>query len=351
MEVNLSSVHKSFGAHTVLRGIDLKVHEGEIVALLGPSGCGKTTLLRIVAGLETPDSGQVLVGNRSPTGKPVVGFVFQHYALFPHMTVFENIAFGLRVKKRKDRLPEPKLRKRVEELLALIRLDHLASSRPTQLSGGQRQRVALARALAVDPAVLLLDEPFGALDASVRKELRRWLKKLHEELRVTSILVTHDQEEASEIADRLAVINHGVLEQVGTPHEVYSRPASPFISTFLGDANVLQGVVRAGSVRAADLSLSLNGSANGNADGKKATVVIRPHDLELLSTAESAGYRGTADALLATVRRVRNTGPLVRVDLLTKGGLSLEAQLLETAPLEVDAEVSIRVRAHRLFLE
>ncbi|WP_394836240.1 sulfate/molybdate ABC transporter ATP-binding protein [Pendulispora rubella] len=351
MEVSLSAIHKSFGKHQVLRGIDLKVEEGEIVALLGPSGCGKTTLLRIVAGLETPDTGEVLVGNASPSSKPVVGFVFQHYALFPHMTVFENVAFGLRVRKRADRLPEPKLRKRVEELLALIRLEHLAESRPTQLSGGQRQRVALARALAVDPAVLLLDEPFGALDASVRKELRRWLKKLHEELKVTSILVTHDQEEASEIADRLAVINHGVLEQVGTPHEVYSRPASPFVSTFLGDANVVQCEVQGGSVRAADLRLTLNGHAGHAVDGKKATVVIRPHDLELLSTAESAGYRDVDDGLLATVRRVRNTGPLVRVDLLTKGGLLLEAQLLENARLAVDTEVSIRVRSHRLFLE
>ncbi|HWL86593.1 MAG TPA: TOBE domain-containing protein, partial [Polyangiaceae bacterium] len=206
-------------------------------------------------------------------------------------------------------------------------------------------RVALARALAVDPAVLLLDEPFGALDTSVRKELRRWLKKLHEELHVTSILVTHDQDEAIELADRLAVINHGVLEQVGTPHEVYSKPASAFVSTFLGDANVFQGVVHAGSIRAKDLTLTLNGSADKVSDGQKATVIIRPHDLELVANG------ATGPGLLATVQRVRNTGPLVRVDLLTKGGLLLEAQLIEATPPEVDAEVSIRVRAHQLFVD
>ena len=351
MEVSLSAIHKSFGPHPVLRGIDLRVAEGEIVALLGPSGCGKTTLLRIIAGLETPDSGEVRwmpSASKQGAAKPVVGFVFQHYALFPHMTVFENVAFGLRVKKRRERPSEDAIRKRVEELLALIRLEHLAQARPTQLSGGQRQRVALARALAVDPAVLLLDEPFGALDTSVRKELRRWLKRLHEELKVTSILVTHDQDEAIELADRIAVINHGLLEQVGTPHEVYAKPASAFVSTFLGDANVVEGEIRAGSVRAGDLTLTLNGSSDAAADGQRATVVIRPHDLELLSNGPAAPE---ATSLRAKVLRVRSTGPLLRIDLLTAGGLALEAQCAEAFPLEINTEVAVRVRAHRLFVE
>ncbi|MCD2450458.1 sulfate ABC transporter ATP-binding protein [Methylicorpusculum oleiharenae] len=242
MSITLQHISKHFGAFSALDDINLDIPEGELVALLGPSGCGKTTLLRIIAGLEHADQGQVFLKGDDVTRKPVknrqIGFVFQHYALFRHMTVFDNIAFGLRVKPRKERPSETLIREKVHALLNLVQLDWLHDRFPDQLSGGQRQRIALARALAVEPSVLLLDEPFGALDASVRKDLRLWLRHLHHELHVTSIFVTHDQEEAMEVASQIVVLNHGKIEQKGTPSEIYDHPGSDFVSRFIGQTNV-----------------------------------------------------------------------------------------------------------------
>lgn len=248
MSIQVKKIDKHFGQFHALNNINLDFPDGELVALLGPSGCGKTTLLRIIAGLETADSGQVVLQGEDATNTHVrkrqVGFVFQHYALFRHMTVFENVAFGLRVRPRKLRPSEQVIKQKVNNLLELVQLGFLADRFPAQLSGGQRQRIALARALAVEPQVLLLDEPFGALDAKVRKELRRWLRTLHDELHISSIFVTHDQEEALEVADKIVVMNKGQVEQVGSPRDVYERPATPFVFDFLGQANRLEGEIK-----------------------------------------------------------------------------------------------------------
>lgn len=248
MSIQVKQIDKHFGQFHALNNINLDFPDGELVALLGPSGCGKTTLLRIIAGLEAADSGQVLLQGEDATNTHVrkrqVGFVFQHYALFRHMTVFENVAFGLRVRPRKLRPSEQVIKQKVNNLLELVQLGFLADRFPAQLSGGQRQRIALARALAVEPQVLLLDEPFGALDAKVRKELRRWLRTLHDELHISSIFVTHDQEEALEVADKIVVMNKGQVEQVGSPRDVYECPATPFVFDFLGQANRLEGEIK-----------------------------------------------------------------------------------------------------------
>ena len=253
MSISVHHIAKRFGSFVALDDVSLTFPSGELVALLGPSGCGKTTLLRLIAGLESPDGGRVSFDGDDATRRGVrerqVGFVFQHYALFRHMTVFENIAFGLRVRPRATRPAEAEIRRKVHELLQLVQLDWLAERYPAQLSGGQRQRIALARALAVEPKVLLLDEPFGALDAKVRKELRRWLRRLHDELHITSIFVTHDQEEALEVADRVVLMNRGRVEQVGTPQEVVEEPATPFVADFLdlhdhGPAWLIQAKIR-----------------------------------------------------------------------------------------------------------
>jgi sulfate/thiosulfate transport system ATP-binding protein len=260
MSIEVRNVAKRFGTFAALDDVSLDFPSGELVALLGPSGCGKTTLLRIIAGLEVPDAGSVLFHGEDASERDArereVGFVFQHYALFRHMSVFENVAFGLRVKPRRERPSEAQIKRKVHDLLGLVQLDWLADRYPHQLSGGQRQRIALARALAVEPRVLLLDEPFGALDAKVRKELRRWLRRLHDEMQVTSVFVTHDQEEALEVADRVVVMNHGRVEQDGPPDEVYDRPATPFVLQFLGDVNLM---------------------VDGNATG-----YVRPHELDVL---------------------------------------------------------------------
>ncbi len=244
MSIEIRNVSKNFNAFKALDNINLDIQSGELVALLGPSGCGKTTLLRIIAGLETPDAGNIVFHGEDVSQHDVrdrnVGFVFQHYALFRHMTVFDNVAFGLRMKPKGERPGESAIKAKVHELLNMVQLDWLADRYPEQLSGGQRQRIALARALAVEPKILLLDEPFGALDAKVRKELRRWLARLHEEINLTSVFVTHDQEEAMEVADRIVVMNKGVIEQIGSPGEVYENPASDFVYHFLGDSNRLQ---------------------------------------------------------------------------------------------------------------
>ena len=274
-----------------LDDVSLNIPTGELVALLGPSGSGKTTLLRIIAGLEVPDAGLVRFDREEATNLSArdrnVGFVFQHYALFRHMTVFENVAFGLRVRPRRLRPSEQKIRARVEELLGLVQLDWAGERLPSQLSGGQRQRVALARALAVEPKVLLLDEPFGALDAKVREELRRWLRRLHDELHITSVFVTHDQEEALELANRVVVLNDGRIEQAGTPEEIYHHPATPFVYNFLGNVNLFHGRVRDGKVYIRDTHIAVNpGHHLAGANGQSATVYIRPHLLDIHLTPE-----------------------------------------------------------------
>src|SRR5438552_14720278 len=280
MSIEVRHLTKTFGAFTALDGVDLKVADGELLALLGPSGSGKTTLLRIIAGLDWPDLGEVSFDGENAlvrgAGERQVGFVFQHYALFRHMTVFENVAFGLRVQPRSIRKDDASIRARVKELLDLVQLDWLAGRYPSQLSGGQRQRIALARALAIAPRILLLDEPFGALDAKVRKELRQWLRSLHQEINVTSIFVTHDQEEALEVANRVVVMDKGRIEQIGTPGDVYDNPATAFVHGFIGESIVLPVNVSDGRVRLGDKALKI--AAEGASSGAS-KLFIRRHDM------------------------------------------------------------------------
>ncbi|MBS4018861.1 MAG: sulfate ABC transporter ATP-binding protein [Dechloromonas sp.] len=311
MSIQVKNIHKQFGAFTALDDITLDFPTGELVALLGPSGCGKTTLLRIIAGLEQADSGQVLLDGDDASSTHVrerqVGFVFQHYALFKHMTVFDNVAFGMRMKPRGQRPSEAKIRDKVHELLNLVQLDWLADRFPSQLSGGQRQRIALARALAVEPRVLLLDEPFGALDAKVRKELRRWLRKLHDELHITSIFVTHDQEEALEVADRVVLMDHGKVEQIGTPEEVYRHPATPFVYGFLGSVNFFHGRVEGEAVRVGDDTLPHE--PHDFDHGAEVVAFARPHELDIdTDPASTAG-------IAARINRVLAFGVTARVEL------------------------------------
>lgn len=284
MDVSIRNLTKEFRGVQVLRGLNLDIREGELIALLGPSGSGKTTLLRLIAGLETPTSGTIHFGDEDASYKSVqerhIGFVFQHYALFRHMTVFDNIAFGLRVCPRKERPGRERITQKVRELLSLVQLDGLEGRYPTQLSGGQRQRVALARALAIDPNLLLLDEPFGALDAQVRKDLRRWLRELHDKTHHTTVFVTHDQEEALELADRVVIIHDGQIAQVGTPDEVYNEPATPFVYGFLGAVNVLPAHVRGGQVLLEGFETSLPTAKPIGFEGP-ASLYVRSHDLEL----------------------------------------------------------------------
>ncbi|HEX8323869.1 MAG TPA: sulfate ABC transporter ATP-binding protein [Tepidisphaeraceae bacterium] len=311
MSIEVKNITKTFGNFTALNDVSLRINQGELVALLGPSGSGKTTLLRIIAGLEVPDDGQgeISFHDENVVGQHVsqrkVGFVFQHYALFKNMTVFENVAFGLRVKPWRQRPARSAIRDRVEHLLKLVQLEGLAKRYPQQLSGGQRQRVALARALAVEPKVLLLDEPFGALDAKVRRELRRWLRHLHDDVGITSVFVTHDQEEALEVADRIAVLNKGKIEQVGTPENVYEHPANAFVLQFLGNVNLFHG-------RHAE-------TAGSGAGGK--TSYVRPHDVEIVA----AGVDG---AIAAEVEHVAFAGATVTVTLKRlDDGTIMEAEL------------------------
>jgi len=311
MSIEIRNISKQFGDFQALNDVSLDIQSGELVALLGPSGCGKTTLLRIIAGLETPDQGAILFSGEDTTEVHVrernVGFVFQHYALFRHMTVFDNVAFGLRMKPRAQRPSEAQIKAKVHELLNLVQLDWLADRYPSQLSGGQRQRIALARALAVEPKVLLLDEPFGALDAKVRKELRRWLRRLHDELHVTSIFVTHDQEEALEVADRVVLMNQGVVEQVGTPQDVWDHPASPFVYGFLGDVNLFHGRAHEGLLHLE--GVAIDSPEHAQARDAKAFAYVRPHDLEV------ERYSPGATGIVAELQRAIVVGPIARLEL------------------------------------
>jgi sulfate transport system ATP-binding protein len=324
MSIEIRQIEKSFGHFKALKGINFQIDSGELVALLGPSGCGKTSLLRIIAGLEAPDTGQILFHGEDATDRHVgereVGFVFQHYALFRHMTVFENIAFGLRVRPKHRRPPEEEIRRKVHELLGLVQLDWLADRYPPQLSGGQRQRIALARALAVEPKVLLLDEPFGALDAKVRKDLRRWLRRLHDELHITSVFVTHDQEEALEVADRVVVMNAGQVEQIGTPDEVYDHPATPFVYQFLGDVNLFHGRVHGEHAKIGDAEIQLPEQVKASQDN--AIFYARPHEIGISPKTEGA------QGIAAQISDIRRFGGVVRIELERKdGGGTVEAEM------------------------
>ena len=330
MSIEIRNVSKQFGDFRALRDVSLDIASGELVALLGPSGCGKTTLLRIIAGLESADAGNILFAGEDTTDVHVrerqVGFVFQHYALFRHMTVFENVAFGLRMKPRSVRPSEAQIKQKVHDLLGLVQLDWLADRFPSQLSGGQRQRIALARALAVEPKVLLLDEPFGALDAKVRKELRRWLRRLHDDLHVTSIFVTHDQEEALEVADRVVVMNKGQIEQIGTPQQVWDHPASPFVYGFLGDVNLFHGRAHQGQLHVEGFQLDV--PEHQGAEDAKAFAYVRPHDLDV------ERYAPGATGIVAELSRAIVVGPIARLELTPQQGADseqiIEAQMSST---------------------
>ncbi len=336
--ITVEGVKRRFSNFPALKGIDLEVRSGEFLALLGPSGSGKTTLLRIIAGLDFADDGLIRFDGEDvsalPVGKRKVGFVFQHYALFRHMTVAENIAFGLKVRKRRERPAKAAIDARVEELLSLVQLQGLGKRYPAQLSGGQRQRVALARALAVEPRILLLDEPFGALDAKVRKELRRWLRQLHEEVGLTSIFVTHDQEEAMELADRVVVMSQGKIEQVGAPNDLYTDPASAFVYDFVGESNRVAVTVADGAVRYGEARLAL---APDEAAAGPATLTFRPHEATLVSD-------GGIPAIIASVRP---RGGSQRVEVRTADETLLELDLAE-APA-IGASVEVLPTHYRLF--
>lgn len=345
MAIQVSGITKQFGTYRALDSVDLEVRSGELLALLGPSGSGKTTLLRIMAGLESPDAGSLQLNGEEALGlKPrdrQVGFVFQHYALFRHMTVFDNVAFGLKVRPRAQRLPSAEIKRRVMELLELVQLGHFAERYPAQLSGGQRQRVALARALAIEPKVLLLDEPFGALDAKVRKELRRWLRHLHEEVPVTSVLVTHDQEEALELADRIVVMGRGKIEQVGSPGDVYQNPATAFVHDFIGETVALPGEVRNGLLylKASSQGLDSRGAPDGPAQ-----ILARPHEVELAEP-DAAPVSGRVLAL-------RTFGPNRRADVQIaghQGNVVIEASVPLDRKIEVGARVGLLPQRYHVF--
>lgn len=348
MTVSARNIAKEFGTFPALHDVSLDIGTGELVALLGPSGSGKTTLLRVIAGLEHPDQGAVFFDGQEVTDIDVrhrqVGFVFQHYALFRHMSVFENIAFGLRIKKRRDRPTNVVIRSKVDALLDLIQLSGLGDRRPDQLSGGQRQRVALARALAVEPRVLLLDEPFGALDAAVRKDLRRWLRRLHDELQLTTVFVTHDQEEALELADRVVVMNRGRIEQDGSPDLVYDHPINPFVFKFLGAGNRLPVRIENGQIVSDGIQIGeVTGTPSGSAS---AAVYVRPHELDVLPSA--TGH--------ATIRFIAMVGSSVRIELETGADqpiieVELDRETVLARGLALGARVAITARKGRLYQE
>jgi sulfate transport system ATP-binding protein len=354
MSIEIRNIQKSFGGFKALDGISLDLPKGELVALLGPSGCGKTTLLRIIAGLEKADEGTILLSGEDASRKNVrerqVGFVFQHYALFRHMSVFENIAFGLRVKPRAERPSEAQIREKVQRLLALVQLGWLANRFPSQLSGGQRQRVALARALAVEPQVLLLDEPFGALDAKVRKELRRWLRRLHDELHISSVFVTHDQEEALEVADRVILMNRGRIEQIGSPREIYNEPKTSFAYGFIGNVNEFRGKVEGEYVRVGR-DLLPHGRSDLD-EGRPVVAYARPHDTEIVLDAD------TDEGIAVKINRILTGGAVTRVELVANGAdrggkteyFEVEVPPEAIAALGLAAGQRVRLKSRRLSL-
>jgi sulfate/thiosulfate transport system ATP-binding protein len=356
MSIEVQGIRKAFGRFVALDGISLDFPTGELIALLGPSGCGKTTLLRIIAGLEYADGGRVLFDGEDAAQRDVrerqVGFVFQHYALFRHMSVFENVAFGLRVKPRKQRPPEAYIKKRVQELLDLVQLGWLSHRYPAQLSGGQRQRIALARALAVEPRVLLLDEPFGSLDAKVRKELRRWLRRLHDELHITSIFVTHDQDEAVEVADRVVLMNRGRVEQTGTTQDVYERPATAFAYSFLGAVNTFPGRVDGDTLRVGNAAVPL--AERCGVHGEEVVAFARPHELDIVVDSDATG--SAARGLPAHVQRVLVSGATARVELtgdLANGAaepphFEVEITREQLAALNLQPGQAVRLTSSRL---
>ncbi len=344
MKISVADMSKRFGVFAALDRVNLEVRSGELLALLGPSGSGKTTLLRIIAGLDWPDEGQVLFDGEDAlarsAGERHVGFVFQHYALFRHMTVFENIAFGLRVRPRRIRPSEEEIRDRVQKLLGLVQLGWLADRYPNQLSGGQRQRIALARALAIEPRLLLLDEPFGALDAKVRKELRRWLRDLHSEMHVTSIFVTHDQEEAMEVADRVVVMDKGRIEQSGTPQQVYDQPQTAFVHEFIGESIMLPVVVLNNAVHFEGRPIGVD--ARGAADGV-ATLFARPFNMTILSDA-------APDSLHGEIRGIHGIGPARRIDVAVGGAQTvIEIDAPRSHDCAIGQVLHLRPAQYRLF--
>ena len=352
MSIEITGINKTFGDFAALQNIDLKVPTGELVALLGPSGSGKTTLLRIIAGLEQANSGTVLFHGQDTTQQDVrqrqVGFVFQHYALFRHMNVFDNVAFGLQVRPARQRPSKQEIADKVHELLGLVRLEGYAQRYPAQLSGGQRQRVALARALAVEPKVLLLDEPFGALDAKVRKELRRWLRQLHDKLDVTSVFVTHDQEEALDVADRVVILNQGRIEQQGTPEEVYEKPRNAFVYDFLGNVNLFRGRLNQGQVQLGSISVA----APEYAATEETAVVsyVRPHNLQIERTAQEPNF------FQARILYLRAVGPTVFLELQREDTKELvEAELTQERyrelKLQQGEQVYVKPKDLKIFLD
>jgi len=344
VSITVNKVSKSFGTFRALDNVSLEVPSGCLVALLGPSGSGKTTLLRVIAGLETADEGAVLYKDEEVTDTPVqhrqVGFVFQHYALFRHMSVFENIAFGMRVRK----WPSSKIQQRVTELIHLIRLEGLDQRYPSQLSGGQRQRVALARALASEPRVLLLDEPFGALDAKVRLELRQWLRRLHDQIHLTSIFVTHDQEDAFAVSDKVVVMRQGKIEQIGPPVELFENPANAFVMDFLGHVNAFKGQLKDGRIFLTDYVMhSSQGKFN-----EQGIVYVRPHELEIKGVNDHFG------SLPAIVDHLHPSGSCIRVHLRSPCGqasccVEINTDQLGVFPINVGDKVCIHPKRGRIF--
>jgi sulfate/thiosulfate transport system ATP-binding protein len=351
MSIEIRNVSKQFGDFHALRDVSLNIESGELIALLGPSGCGKTTLLRIIAGLETADMGTIHFSGEDTTDVHVrdrnVGFVFQHYALFRHMTVFDNVAFGLRMKPRKHRPSEAQIKTKVMDLLKLVQLDWIADRYPAQLSGGQRQRIALARALAVEPKVLLLDEPFGALDAKVRKELRRWLRRLHDELHVTSIFVTHDQEEALEVADRVVVINQGRIEQSGAPNEVWENPASPFVYGFLGDVNLFHGRAHEGQVHMD--GMRIDAPEHNSAQNAKAFAYVRPHELDVQRYVPS--HEQPYDGLLVRLVRAVVVGPIARLELVPHTDSPAHTRAGDPPATVIEAHIPVQLFNEKAYAE